>query len=47
MTTPARPADAAAAIANSAAAGDLRLTDEQALMLLRDAEMLDLAAACL
>ena len=45
MTTPARPVDAAAALANSAAAGDLRLTPEQALTLLRDGDMLDLGPA--
>jgi cyclic dehypoxanthinyl futalosine synthase len=45
MTTPARPRDAAAAIAFSAAAGDLRLTDEQALMLLRDGDLLTLGQA--
>lgn len=45
MVTPARPVDAAIAIANSAAAGALRLTPAQALAVLRDAPMLDLAAA--
>lgn len=45
MVTPARPADAATALAFSAAAGDLRLTEDQALLLLRDAPMLALAAA--
>jgi cyclic dehypoxanthinyl futalosine synthase len=45
VVTPARPADAAAALAFTAAAGDLRLTPEQALMVLRDADMLALAAA--
>ena len=45
MTTPARPRDATAALANSAAAGELRLTPEQALMLLEDGDLLDLGAA--
>lgn len=45
MVTPLGPRDAAAAIANTAVSGDRRLTDDQALMLLRDADMLDLAAA--
>ncbi|HEX9092875.1 MAG TPA: hypothetical protein VF902_02725, partial [Coriobacteriia bacterium] len=45
MTTPARPVDAAAALAFTAAAGDLRLTPAQALAVLRDADMLTLAAA--
>jgi cyclic dehypoxanthinyl futalosine synthase len=45
VVTPARPVDAAAALAFSAAAGDLRLTPEQALIVLRDADMLTLAAA--
>jgi cyclic dehypoxanthinyl futalosine synthase len=45
VTTPARPRDAAAAIANTAAAGDLRLTADQALMLMRDGDLLELGAA--
>jgi cyclic dehypoxanthinyl futalosine synthase len=45
MVTPLPPRDAAAAIANTAAAGGLRLTDDQALALLRDTGMLELAAA--
>ena len=45
MVTPARPADAAAALAFSAAAGTLRLTPDQALLVLRDTPMLTLAAA--
>lgn len=45
MTTPARTLDGLAAIANSAAAGTLRLSAEQALELLRGADMLQLAAA--
>ena len=45
MTTPLGPRQAAAAIANSAAAGTLRLTPEQAVMLLRDGDLLDLGAA--
>lgn len=45
MTTPARPRDAATALANSAAAGQLRLTPEQALLLLEYGDLLDLAAA--
>jgi cyclic dehypoxanthinyl futalosine synthase len=45
MTTPARPHDAAAALAFSAAAGDLRLTPDQALMLLRDGDLLTLGQA--
>ncbi|MBI5230569.1 MAG: dehypoxanthine futalosine cyclase [Coriobacteriales bacterium] len=45
MTTPARPRDAAAALAFSAAAGDLRLTPEQALTLLEDADLLTLGQA--
>jgi cyclic dehypoxanthinyl futalosine synthase len=45
VNTPARPAVAAEAIAFSAAAGTLRLTDDQAFVLLRDAPMLTLAAA--
>ncbi|MHB1341447.1 MAG: cyclic dehypoxanthinyl futalosine synthase [Coriobacteriia bacterium] len=45
MITPARPDEAAAAIAFSAAAGTLRLTPDQALQLLRDAPLLTLGAA--
>lgn len=45
MTTPARPADAAAALAFSAAAGKLRLTEEQALLLLEHGDLLTLGAA--
>lgn len=45
MVTPARPADAAAALAFSAAAGDLRLSEQQALFLLREAPILTLGAA--
>lgn len=45
MVTPARPADATAALAFSAAAGTLRLNEQQALLLLREAPMLTLAAA--
>ncbi len=45
MVTPARPVEAAAALANSAAAGTLRLTPEMAMSVLRDADMLELAAA--
>jgi len=45
MVTPARPVDAAAALAFSAAAGDVRLTPEQALTVFRHADMLTLAAA--
>lgn len=45
MITPARPRDAAAALAFSAAAGDLRLTPDQALMLLRDGDLLTLGQA--
>jgi cyclic dehypoxanthinyl futalosine synthase len=45
MTTPARPRDAAAALAFSAAAGDIRLTPEQALTLLRDGDLLTLGQA--
>ena len=45
MITPARPADAAAALAFSAAAGDLRLTEDQALFLLQEAPILTLGAA--
>jgi cyclic dehypoxanthinyl futalosine synthase len=45
VTTPAQPRTAAAAIANSAAAGDLRLSADQALMLLREGDLLDLGAA--
>jgi cyclic dehypoxanthinyl futalosine synthase len=45
MVTPARPAVAAAAIANTAATGETRLTPDMAMSVLRDADMLDLAAA--
>ncbi|MDO8964614.1 MAG: cyclic dehypoxanthinyl futalosine synthase [Coriobacteriia bacterium] len=45
MVSPLGPRDAAAAIANTAAGGGLRLTDAQALQLLRDADMLQLGAA--
>jgi cyclic dehypoxanthinyl futalosine synthase len=45
MTTPARPRDAAEALAFSAAAGDLRLTPEQALMLLEHGDLLTLGQA--
>lgn len=45
MVTPARPADAAAALAFSAAAGTLRLTEQQALFLLQEAPLLTLGAA--
>jgi cyclic dehypoxanthinyl futalosine synthase len=45
MTTPARPSDAAAALAFSAATGDIRLTPDQALMLLRDGDLLTLGQA--
>ncbi|KAF0208767.1 MAG: cyclic dehypoxanthinyl futalosine synthase [Actinomycetota bacterium] len=45
MTTPARTQDGLAAVANSAAAGTLRLDAVQALALLRDADILQLAAA--
>ncbi|MDP1793574.1 MAG: cyclic dehypoxanthinyl futalosine synthase [Acidimicrobiales bacterium] len=45
MTTPLGPRQAAAAIANSAATGTLRLTPDQAVMLLRDGDLLDLGAA--
>ena len=42
---PATTRDAAAALAFSAAAGDLRLTPEQALLLLEHGDLLDLGAA--
>jgi len=45
VISPARPADAAAALANSAAAGDARLTPEQALTLLEHGRLLDLGVA--
>jgi len=45
VTTPARLRDAAAALAFSAATGDVRLTPEQALTLLRDADLLTLGQA--
>jgi cyclic dehypoxanthinyl futalosine synthase len=45
VVTPLGPRDAAAVIANTAAEGGLRLTEDQALILLRDADMLELAAA--
>jgi len=45
VITPGRPADAAAALAFSAAAGELRLTPEQALHLLEHGRLLDLGAA--
>ncbi len=45
MTAPTRPADAAAALAFSAAAGDVRLTSEQALMLLEHGDLLTLGQA--
>ncbi|HET6351257.1 MAG TPA: cyclic dehypoxanthinyl futalosine synthase [Coriobacteriia bacterium] len=45
MITPARPPYAAAAIANSAASGDLRLTEEQAVMLLEHGDLLSLGVA--
>jgi cyclic dehypoxanthinyl futalosine synthase len=45
MITPARPRDAAEALAFSAAAGEIRLTPEQALMLLRDGDLLTLGQA--
>lgn len=45
MTTPARPCDDAAAVAFSAAAGDIRLTAEQALFLLEHGDLLDLGTA--
>jgi cyclic dehypoxanthinyl futalosine synthase len=45
VTTPARPVDAATALAHSAAAGTHRLSDAEALALLRDARMLDLGSA--
>ncbi len=45
MITPASPRQAAAALANSAAAGDLRLTPDQALMMLEHGDLLELASA--
>jgi cyclic dehypoxanthinyl futalosine synthase len=45
MITPARPREAAEAIAFSAAAGDLRLTNDQALMLLEHGDLLTLGQA--
>lgn len=45
MVSPARPTDAAAALAFSAAAGTLRLTEQQALFLLQEAPILTLGAA--
>jgi cyclic dehypoxanthinyl futalosine synthase len=45
VITPARPRDAAEALANSAASGDLRLTPEQALMLLEHGDLLALGQA--
>ena len=45
MTTPASPRLAAEALAFSAAMGDLRLTPEQALTLLRDGDLLTLGVA--
>ncbi len=45
MITPASPRQAAAALANSAAAGQLRLTPDQALMMLEHGHLLELAAA--
>lgn len=45
MTAPVTRRAAAAALANSAAAGDIRLTREQALTLLNDGDLLDLATA--
>jgi len=45
VAAPVRPRDAAAAVADAAAAGDLRLSPEEALMLLSDSDMLELAAA--
>lgn len=45
MITPARPRDAANALAFSAAAGDLRLTPEQALILLEHGDLLTLGQA--
>jgi cyclic dehypoxanthinyl futalosine synthase len=45
VITPARPADAAAALAFSAAAGELRLTPDQGLTLLEHGRLLDLGAA--
>jgi len=45
VTTPANPRAAAEALAFSAAAGDIRLTPEQALTLLRDGDLLTLGVA--
>ncbi len=45
MITPARPRDAAETLAFSAAAGDLRLTPDQALMILEHADFLTLGQA--
>jgi cyclic dehypoxanthinyl futalosine synthase len=45
VVTPLGPREAAAAIANTAAGGGSRLTEDQALMLLADSDMLELAAA--
>jgi cyclic dehypoxanthinyl futalosine synthase len=45
VSGPARPQDAAAALAFSAANGELRLTPEQALTLLRDGDLLALGQA--
>ena len=45
MITPARPRDAAEALAFSAAAGDLRLTPDQALTILEHADLLTLGQA--
>lgn len=45
MITPARPRDAAEALANSAAAGELRLTPDQALTLLEHGDLLALGQA--
>ena len=45
MTTPARPRDAAAALAFSAANGDIRLTPDQALLLLEHGDLLTLGQA--
>jgi cyclic dehypoxanthinyl futalosine synthase len=45
VITPARPVDAAAALAFSAAAGNLRLTPDQALMLLEHGDLLTLGQA--
>ncbi|MBE0477054.1 MAG: dehypoxanthine futalosine cyclase [Coriobacteriia bacterium] len=45
MNAPSYPASAAAALARSAASGELRLTGDQALALLRDGDLLALGAA--